>query len=512
LAQAILALHVDPLAHSAQSQMDLRLRPFGTLMVVALMHASLSEHNFAGQHLLKRPSRSRAAKAIGEQLRELVPVVPSDQIIEAVEKAGPRVTVADAAAAGGLSLDAARKGLVDLAAALGGNANIEVTREGELVYVFPDNPRQALSEISTLAAAQEAWNGAKGVVFTLLRSAFGVTLFVSIFLIFSAIFVLATAGSSDREDKSDSRSGGGEGGFSIDGGFVPSNVYYGSNPFELFYYNPYGYADYQRPPKMGFLESVFSFVFGDGDPNNGRDQAVLKAVASTARQNGGALIAEQIAPFVDAPSYRSSQDAMNVNESWVLDTVARLSGRPEVTKSGDIVYVFKDLQVSAQESPQSRGLDLLEEQEVPLSLADGDTLFWVVVFGAFNLLGAAYLGTQLASLPAGIILPAWLSFTKTIYPGLAAYALGFFAAPAIRYLSIQKQNSEIDERNQNRREWVKVLQSGQVDAKLAAARSMKQLQAPGIFETVYSTFKEAAPQRNAADQADFDRRLGRDGA
>eukprot|EP00971_Amphidinium_carterae_P144982 2872631-Amphidinium_carterae.1 len=87
---------------------------------------------------------------------------------------------------------------------------------------------------------------------------------------------------------------------------------------------------------MGFLESVFSFVFGDGDPNNGRDQAVLKAVASTARQNGGALIAEQIAPFVDAPSYRSSQDAMNVNESWVLDTVARLSGRPEVTKSGDI--------------------------------------------------------------------------------------------------------------------------------------------------------------------------------
>jgi len=469
-----------------------------------------------GQHAQRPPQRFRTAVRVGEQLRELLPVVPSDEIIDAVERAGPRVTVADAAAAGGLSLDAARKGLVDLAGALGAQVSIEVTKAGELVYVFPANPREALSQVSALAAAQETWNGVKGIVFTLLRSAFGVTLFVSIFLIFSAIIVLATAGSSDREDKNRGEGGGGGsfGGFS----YVPSNIYYGSNPIDLFIYNPYGYNDYQRPPRMGFLESVFSFVFGDGDPNNGREKESLRSVAAAARLNGGVLVAEQLAPLLDPPPHQSSQDTINVNESWALDAVSRLNGRPEVTKSGEIVYLFDDLQVSEQARvayirdgmiyPPPARTDILEEREVPLSLADGDTLFWVAAFGVFNLLGAAYLGTQLAAVPAATILPAWLSFTKTIYPGLVAYAVGFFAAPAIRFLGIQGQNAQIDERNRSRREWLEVLKSGQVSGKLAEAKSMRKLlRSPGSSETLYSTSKNASSQRNAADQADFDRRL-----
>lgn len=56
---------------------------------------------------------------------------------------------------------------------------------------------------------------------------------------------------------------------------------------------------------MGFLESVYSFVFGDGDPNTGREKKQLAAVAAAARRNGGVLTAEQMAPLLDPPEYEA---------------------------------------------------------------------------------------------------------------------------------------------------------------------------------------------------------------
>ena len=59
-------------------------------------------------------------------------------------------------------------------------------------------------------------------------------------------------------------------------------------------------------PNWGFLESVYSFVFGDGDPNSGREERQLAAVAASARQNGGVLTAEQMAPLLDPPECLAS--------------------------------------------------------------------------------------------------------------------------------------------------------------------------------------------------------------
>lgn len=62
-----------------------------------------------------------------------------------------------------------------------------------------------------------------------------------------------------------------------------------------------------EPQQMGFLESVYSFVFGDGDPNTGREKKQLAAVAAAARRNGGVLTAEQMAPLLDPPEYEARQ-------------------------------------------------------------------------------------------------------------------------------------------------------------------------------------------------------------
>jgi len=445
--------------------------------------------------------------------------------VEAVGRAGTRVTVADVAAAGGMDLETARKGMVALAAALGQEASLEVSQAGEIVYVFPSDAKGALTRASSAAAFREAFNNAKPALFTALRIAFGVALFASIAAIYSALIILSSSGSSDRdrdERRSESSFGGGGGfgggGFGGGGfGFGPT-LWYGPSPFDLFFYRPYytyGGYDYggyeeERKPKMGFLEAVYSLVFGDGDPNTGRDQKVLAAVAASARRNGGVVTAEQLAPLLDPPEYRRAQGAVNVDESWVLGVLTRLNGRPEVTESGQLVYVFDDLQSTAGKAQrEERPPAILEEQELPFSLADDGQLLLAGALGALNLAGAAYLGVQLASLPAGIVLPGFLGAVKGAYPALLAYAVGFVAAPAARYLGLGGQNAEIQERNRKRKEWLSALSSGEVEGKLAQARqyrtSMRQV---GAGDSVYSTAKSAAQQGTTADLSDFDRRLG----
>mmetsp|Transcript_2297 Transcript_2297/g.5477 ORF Transcript_2297/g.5477 Transcript_2297/m.5477 type:complete len:530 (-) Transcript_2297:107-1696(-) len=448
-------------------------------------------------------------------------LLPPDDVVEAVERAGSRVTAADVAAAGGIGLEKARKGLVTLAAALGAEASLEVSKSGELVYVFPPDPRAALSKASSAVALRETWNNAKPALFTGLRIAFGVALFASIAVIYSALIVLSSSGSSDRDrDDRRSESSFGDGGFSGGGGgfgfgFGPT-LWYGPSPFDLFFYRPYytyggyDYYDEGAKPKMGFLESVYSLVFGDGDPNADREQKVLAAVAATARRSNGVLTAEQLAPLLAPPECRRAREAINVDESWVLSTLTRLNGRPEVTPDGQIVYVFDDLQTTAGKGRQGeKPPAILEEAEVPFSLAEDDQLLLAGLLGAVNLGGAAYLGVQLASLPAGLALPGFLGLVKTAYPALLAYAIGFIAAPAVRYFGLSSTNAEIQQRNENRQEWLRVLKSGNVDGKLAQARkfkkSMRQISAS---DSVYSTASSAAEQGTSSDMADFDRRLG----
>ena len=77
-----------------------------------------------------------------------------------------------------------------------------------------------------------------------------------------AILVLQ---SSSRDDRDRERGGG----MGFGGGFGYS-YWWGPTPFDLFYYNsyaPYGVNRYEDPRELSFLESVFSVLFGDGNPN-----------------------------------------------------------------------------------------------------------------------------------------------------------------------------------------------------------------------------------------------------
>jgi len=277
--------------------------------------------------------------------------LPSKPVVDAViESKTETIIASDVATRAGVSLSQARKDLTTLASLSQGD--ISVSKDGELLYEFPNDLNSVLSSNSAKYKTRQAFEKAWPLIFTGIRASFGVALVASVLLVFSAIIVLQTSGgSSDDDRRRDDRRGGGMSPFG--GGF---GGFWGPSPFDFFFYRPYGSYGYygtgneaKDPEEMGFLESVFSFVFGDGDPNTGLEEKRLSLAAQMIRDNKGAVTVEQLAPYCDAPNIPSTSSSY-VDESFVLPIVSQLDGEPRVTEEGDIIYVFPDLQVSTSTS------------------------------------------------------------------------------------------------------------------------------------------------------------------
>ena len=232
--------------------------------------------------------------------------------------------------------------------------DIAVSSDGDLIYTFPKDLGSVLSANSAKFRAMTTW---KEKIFPPLLYAtkvgFGVVLLVSLVAVFSTLFFVMTSsggGTRDDDDRRDRRGGG-----MPMGGFG----FWGPSPFDFFYYRPY-YSRYyyspayndsrsRDPEEMGFLESVFSYVFGDGEPNGDIEERRLALVGEMIRLNGGAVTAEQLAPFCDdAPiPLDDDEERAYVDESFVLPIVSQLDGEPQVTDDGDIVYVFPELMTTS---------------------------------------------------------------------------------------------------------------------------------------------------------------------
>lgn len=248
-------------------------------------------------------SMSNPALTLYEEVREKL---PSDRVIEACD--GKRVIASDVAAAAGVSLSEAQRDLTLLAGI--SQASISVSNDGDLIYSFPKKLKGVLSAQNSRYKIQQFAQKIWPAVFWGIRVSFGVALVASLVAIYSTIFFISSSSSSSDDDRRDDRRGGGM----PMGGF---NYFWGPSPFDFFFYRPYGYygyygADVRRDPEeLGFFESVFSFVFGDGNPNQRLEEKRLKLAAQMIRENKGAVTAEQLAPFCDPDV--DPDDAMKSN-------------------------------------------------------------------------------------------------------------------------------------------------------------------------------------------------------
>jgi len=491
--------------------------------------------------------------------------LPSEKVMDAVEKAGGRVTFTDVAATAGIDLYEAQKGVVLLASMT--QATLQVTDDGEIVYDFPKDFRAVLRNQSNLQRLRETYNQIQPVLAYLVRVGFGALLFFSLFVVFSSIILIQTSSSSDDDRRDERRSP------SYGGGFGGMNYWLGPSPFDFFYYRPYYgyyYDEYygrsSRPEDMGFLQAIFSYVFGDGDPNAGFEEQRMQTIAQVIRLNGCAVVAEQLAPYLDAPPPKKDQEFNpNIQESYMLPVLTRFNGVPEVTAEGEIIYVFPELQTSALESldPALQGLEtkpaaqlkgimmerqipfsdvfeksaliqriqdwskkqpassfnsqvpaFLQEQTNKFSVAGSFKLIGAGILGAANLIGVLYLGTLFSQVGAAQ-LPGIVGFAQKFYGVLVAYAVAFNAFPAWRYFSLQNKNADIETRNRSRGKYAEALMSASsiLQEKLnSASKYRKSVKIIDKSEITYSTDQDIADQKEASKQsgddlADFDKRL-----
>lgn len=373
-------------------------------------------------------------------------MAPRTVVMEAVEKLNYRVTIGDVAAQSGLDLNTTQREIVALAAETGGN--IQVAESGEIAYKFAPNFRQVLVSRSFWLQVKESLKGVWKWVFYGIRISFGILLIVSILIVVLGIIAATIALNSqnrsdnDRNDRRSDRGGGGGGFFWLGGWGNPFG-----NPAMMFapdYYEPQRIRS-RDPDEMGFLESIFSFLFGDGNPNADLDERRWREIATMIRNNNGVVIAEQIAPYLDETS-RIEND-----EYFVIPVLAKFNGFPEVSEEGTLAYKFPELQKVASERKSTNKSAYLQEKIWKFSQAPQGKIALAIGLGVFYLVGALYLGNLLgnprlaASLAGG-----FLGFIKAAYVFLLGYAVLFLSTPAVRYFVLQYLNGGISDRNQKR--------------------------------------------------------------
>jgi hypothetical protein len=205
-------------------------------------------------------------------------------------------------------------------------------------------------------------------------------------------------------------------------------------------------------------------------------------IAKLIREHGGVVTADELAPYTDADPK---------NEDGVLPVLVRFDGRPEVTDSGNIVYLFPSLQVSAgSKGSENRVPAFLREFRWPFTNVSSDSLTLVGLLAGVNFLGSWWLLIEAAKMPfLHNLLPLMLA--------LVIYGTLFILVPFGRWLGIGYLNGRIDNRNNKRQELAERIKNADDDLskKLAESKQfhtrVKQLD---TAETIYTTDKDLLEQ------------------
>lgn len=369
----------------------------------------------------------------------------NQDIMKAVETLEYRVTAGDVAAKTGLNISQAEAGVLALASAT--QAHMQVAETGDIAYEFPRQFRSILRNQSWQLRWQETWAKIWAVLFYLIRISFGIMLIVAVVLVLAAIIALQIAMQSQR----DNDSGGYGGSYGGRGGFSPL-LWIGNDWFYWFGYGPrrrydrYGYKGGGRDRNrhdLNFLEAIFSFLFGDGDPNKDLDDRRWSAIATVIRNNHGAVSAEQLAPYLDNANLNDDL------EDYVIPALSRFNGRPKVSPQGDLVYYFPELQVTTKNHKPQSVPAFLKETKRRFTSASSDQVTIAIGLGTLLVVGSIYLAYAAGGWTTGFI-----GLIYSLCDIFLGYGIAFLGIPLVRYFRMQRLNAKILDRNSQRQSLV----------------------------------------------------------
>ena len=410
------------------------------------------------------------------------------KIIDSVEKLGYRVTVGDVVAYSGISPYVVQKELLSLASDTLGN--LQVTESGEIVYIFSQNLRTIFRNKNLIFRLNEIWKKIWITLFYLIRISFGIILIFSIAIVFAAITIILTSLYSNKEENDQYSSGYRGMNF-----FVLPNF---SDLFWIFY--PTGnYSSFSSSKsnedkflkKTTFLEAVFSFLFGDGNPNFNLEEIRWEMIGRVIYNNEGVIIAEQIAPYLD-----NINKYNEYNEDYILPVLKRLAGVPIVSPKGELVYSFPELQTFIKNLPEKHINNNFEEKLYEFTHISSNQKILVISLGVINFILVLTLGSLLKDQSVISASNSLIGFINSSYWFLFSYASFFLGLPLVRHFVIQSRNTRINKRNLERRERLRILSKSNeiIKSKLCYVTQFLSQVKSNNTKLVYTTEKRVVEQ------------------
>ncbi len=403
-----------------------------------------------------------------------------EQLVSYLKQKRGESTVADMIAGTGLPKyqveQAARVALDEY------GGRLKVTESGELLYYFPQGMRSTVRGVGP--ALRRFWKAFARTAMRVLSMLFKiwiVVMLVGYFVVFVAIGVLAILASfaASMASRNDDRGGGSSRG----GGF--GGMYLVMRLFDLLIRMWFWSSILKDPRKKQqsgrpFYKSVFGFVFGEGDPNAGWDEAERRHVLAYIRAHKGVITLEELMALTG----RENAEANPLMNRLLLE----YEGEPGVTDDGTLIYSFPELMRTAESAQRTVGsvplLNPSTKRIEPFSANKPRTNGWIIFFNAFNLaFGSYFLVLSLTQGAAALAKngPALYSFTGNLLrsagvspiPFLAvvlgvvpvAFSVFFFLIPLVRRFRLSRRNAAIREETLRKRVFAHVLSSpSRVDA------------------------------------------------
>jgi hypothetical protein len=395
--------------------------------------------------------------------------------LEILKRRRQGLTAADLAAGAALPLPSARELLSRAADEFRGR--LRVTESSEILYDFPrgftsryTSPearfRRFINKFLKAGAVFLSWLF-KAWILLMLLGYFAVFMLIAL----AALTLSAAGGSSNSNSRSRNNSGGGF--------FLAAHVF--DLIIRLWFYSEltrsiegsYRPSSGRRRERTGkpLHKAVFSFVFGEKDPNIGADAAEKKALIAYLCANRG---------LISLPEYMAITGlGPREAEGGILAFCAEFGGYPEATEEGTIIYRFQDILLRADKgdcpvpeaasgrvSPQSwappRRLRAFSTNSKTMNTWFGIINSVNLFFGAYFLYQAFNTGIirtteQLQASPRiyaiayAMVSPITGNPHSFILVGLGLipllFSFFFWLIPALRYARLGAQNQIIKKRN-----------------------------------------------------------------
>ncbi|MDR2662403.1 MAG: hypothetical protein LBC31_05340, partial [Treponema sp.] len=382
-------------------------------------------------------------------------------LVSALKRQTRGLTAADMAAKTALPLERIRDLIPQAADEY--NGRLQVSESGEILYSFPRGFKSryrgfgpAFRRFSEKAsAAAKTFFAAAFKVWIMVMLAGYFILFIVIAL--GALVFAAAAGSSGKER--DRRSSGGWG-----NAYVLSRMI--NMIFRFWFYRSLmstGYSGgYSRRRKeedeRPLYKKVFSFVFGEGDPNKGWAEKEAMEVIGYIRQKNGVISLPEFV-ILTGLDFQAA-------EGEILSYCVNYGGMPEATEDGTVVYRFDALLLGTEKASARTAVSLKRSWNFSANSGAANTAFALINavnlgFGGYFLyffLNPAALNTPAFSylfrFVWGFLVTRGVSPFVPVAAGLGIvpvlFSLFFWIVPAVRKALLKKKNAAIDLENRRK--------------------------------------------------------------